>query len=66
MIRLKMTTIVILSEKIAKIYRDNIWKIYKVPKKILSNRRPQFASWFIEDLSKALRIERILSMAYHS
>ena len=40
MIRLKMTTTAVLSEKIAKIYRDNIWKIYKVPKKIFSNRRP--------------------------
>jgi len=65
MIRLKATTIVILSEKIAKIYRDNIWKIHKVPKKILSNKKPQFASWFIEDLSKVLGIERTLSMAYH-
>jgi len=65
MIRPKATTIVILSEKIAKIYRDNIWKIHKVPKKILSNKKPQFASWFIEDLSKVLGIERTLSMAYH-
>jgi len=65
MIRLKVTTIVILSEKIAKIYRDNIWKIHKVPKEILSNKEPQFASWFIEDLSKVLGIERTLSMEYH-
>jgi len=44
MIRLKTTTIAVLSEKIAKIYRNNIWKIHRVPKKILSNRAPQFAS----------------------
>ena len=65
MIRLKTTTIAVLSEKIAKIYRNNIWKIHRVPKKILSNRAPQFASWFMKDLSKALKIKQILSIAHH-
>jgi len=32
------------SEKIAKIYRNNIWKIYKIPKKIFNDRELQFAS----------------------
>jgi len=40
MIRLKTTTTVILSEEIAKIYKNNIWKIHRIPKKILSNRGP--------------------------
>jgi len=31
MIRLKMTTIAILSQDIAKIYRNEIWKIHRVP-----------------------------------
>ena len=56
----------VLLEEIAKIYWDKIWKIHRVPRKILSDRGPQFASWFIEDLSKALGTRRILSMAYHS
>ena len=38
MIQLKTTTIAILSEKIARIYRNDIWKIYKVSKKILSDK----------------------------
>jgi len=37
MIQLKATTTNILSEGIAKIYRDNIWKLHRVPKKILSD-----------------------------
>ena len=38
MIRLKMTIIAVLSEEIVKIYRDDIWKIYKALKKrILSD-----------------------------
>ena len=41
-------------EEIAKIYRDNIWKLYGIPKKILSDRGPQFALKFIEEFTKAL------------
>jgi len=44
MIRLTATITAVLLEKTAKIYKDNIWKIHRVPKKILSDRRPQFAS----------------------
>jgi len=38
MIKLKTTTIAILLEEIARIYRNDIWKIHKVSKKILSDR----------------------------
>jgi len=37
MILLKATTINILSDGIAKIYRNNIWKLHGVPRKILSD-----------------------------
>ena len=37
MIRLKATTMNISSEGIAKIYRDKIWKLYGVPRMILSD-----------------------------
>ena len=45
-------------EEIVKIYWDKIWKIHGVPRKILSDRRPQFVSRFIEEFTKALRITR--------
>jgi len=44
MIRLRTTTTVVLLEKIAKIYKDKIWKIHRILKKILSDKKPQFAS----------------------
>ena len=53
------------SEGIAKIYRDNIWKLRGVPKKILSNRGPQFALKFIKEFTKALGTKRQLLMAYY-
>ena len=52
-------------EGIAKIYRDNIWKLHGIPRKVLSNRELQFASKFMEELTKALGTKRQLSMAYY-
>ena len=65
MIQLKATTISISSEGIAKTYRDNIWKLHGIPRKILNDQGPQFASRFIEELTKVLETTRQLSMAYH-
>ena len=56
----------ILSEGIAKIYRDNIWKLHGVPKKILSDRGPQFTLKFMEEFTKVLETKRQLSTVYHS
>jgi len=65
MIWLKATTTNITSKGIAKIYRDNIWKLYGVPRKILSSRGPQFALKYMEEFTKTLGIKRQLLMAYH-
>jgi len=65
MIQLKITTTNISSEGIVKIYRDDIWKLHIVPKKILSDRGPQFTLKFMEEFTKALGIKRQLLIAYH-
>ena len=52
-------------EGIAKIYRDDIWKLHGVLKKILSDRGPQFTLKFIEEFTKVLETKRQLLMAYH-
>ena len=65
MICLKATMMNISSEGMVKIYRDDIWKLHRIPRKILSNRGPQFASKFMEELTKALGTKRQLSTAYH-
>ena len=66
MIQLKATMTNISSERIAKIYRDDIWKLHGVPRKILSDRGPQFASKFMEEFTKVLETKRQLLMAYYS
>ena len=64
-IRLKATTTNISSEGVAKIYRDEIWKIHGIPKTILSDHGLQFASKFMEDFMRVLGTKRKLSTAYH-
>ena len=53
------------SEGITKIYRDEIWKLHGIPRKIYSDRGPQFASKFIKELIKVLGAKQQLSTAYH-
>ena len=66
MIQLKATIINVSSEEITKIYWDKIWKLHRVPWKVLSNKESQFASRFMEELNKVLGIKRMLSTVYHS
>jgi len=65
MIRLMATTTSIFSGEVARIYQDDIWKIHDIPKKIISDRGPQFTSTFMGELCKALEIKRAMSIAYH-
>ena len=65
-IQLKITMTNISLEEIAKIYRDKVYELHKIPRKILSDREPQFVSKFMEEFTKALGITRQLSMVYHS
>ena len=65
MIRLKATMSNISLEEIAKIYRDDIWKLHRISRKILRNRGPQFTSKFMEEFTRALGTKRQLSTAYH-
>ena len=65
MIHLKATTMNVSLEGIAKIYRDDIWKLHGIPRKILSNRGSQFTSKFMEEFTKALGTKRQLLTVYH-
>jgi len=65
MIQLKTTMTNISLEGIAKIYRNNIWKLHGIPRKVLSDRGPQFASKSMKELTKTLGKKRQLLMIYH-
>ena len=55
----------ITAEGLAKLFRDNVWKLHGLPKSVILDRRPQFATGLIKELNKMLGIETKLSTAYH-
>ena len=65
MIHLKATITNISLEGITKIYKNNIWKLHGVSRRILSDRGLQFTSKFMKEFIKALGTKRQLSTAYH-
>ena len=65
MIHLIPTTTSLSSTGLAELYKSGIWRLHGIPRRIISDRGPQFASKFMKELCNALGIERNLSTAYH-
>jgi len=59
------TTEKTLVEGLARLFRDNMWKLYRLPKSIISDRGPQFAAGLMRELNGMLGIKSKLSMAFH-
>jgi len=54
-----------LAEGLARLFRDNIWKLHSLPKSIISDRGPQFAAGLIQELNGMLGIKsKLLTMFY--
>ena len=60
-----LTSIILASSQLANIYKEKVFPFFGVPKKIISDRGPQFASKFTRDICHILGIEQNLSTAYH-
>jgi len=54
-----------LAEELARLFRDNVWKLHGLPESIISDRGPQFVAEIIRELNRMLGIESKLSMAFH-
>jgi len=54
-----------LAEGLARLFRDNIWKLHGLPESIISDRGPQFTAGLMRELNEMLRIKSKLSMAFH-
>jgi len=59
------TTEKMMAEGLARLFRDNVWKLHGLPESVISDRRPQFVAGLTRELNKMLRIETKLSTAYH-
>jgi len=60
------TTEKIMAEGLARLFRDNVWKLHGLPESVILDRGPQFAVGLTRELNKMLGIETKLSTAYHS
>ena len=55
----------ILAKGLARLFRDNIWKLHRLPESIVSDRGPQFAAKLTKELNRMLGIETKLLTAFH-
>jgi len=51
---------------LARLFRDNMWKLHGLPKSIISDRGPQFAAGLMRELNGILEIKNKMSMVFHS
>jgi len=54
-----------LAEGLARLFRDNVWKLHGLPESMVSDRGPQFAVELTKELNRILGIETRLSIVFH-
>jgi len=59
------TTEKTLVEGLARLFRDNVWKLHGLPKSIILDRGPQFAAGLMWELNEMLEIKSKLSTAFY-
>ena len=59
------TTEKTIAEGLAKLFKDHVWKLHRLPESMISDRELQFAAELTKELNKMLEIETKLFMAYH-
>jgi len=53
------------AEGLARLFRDNVWRLHGLPKSIISDRGLQFAVGLMRELNEMLGIKTKLSTAFH-
>ena len=54
-----------LAEDLARLFRNNVWKLHGLPESVVSDRGPQFVAELMKELNRMLEIETRLSTAFH-
>jgi hypothetical protein len=55
----------ITAEGAARLFLNNVWKLHGLPKRVISDRGPQFVASFTKELYRLLGIKLATSTAYH-
>ena len=53
------------AEGLARLFRDHVWKLHRLPESIILDRGLQFAANLMRELNRMLGIETKLSIAFH-
>ena len=54
-----------LAEGLARLLRDNVWKLHRLPESVVSDRGPQFVAELTRELNRMLGIKTKLSTVFH-
>jgi len=66
MVHFVPTTEKTLAEGLARLFRNNVWKLHGLPESIILDRKPQFAAGIMQELNQMLGIESKLSTVFYS
>ena len=54
-----------LVEDLARLFRDNVWKLHGLPESVVLDRGPQFVAELMKELNRILGIETRLLTAFY-
>jgi len=52
-------------EKLARVFRNNAWKLYRSLEDVISDRGPQFAMGLMKEMKKMLEVKTKLLIVFH-
>jgi len=55
----------IIAERLVKLFKDNVWKLHRLSKSMISDKDLQFVARLIKKLNKKLKIEMKLLTAFY-
>ena len=59
------TTEETIAEGLARLFRDNVWRLHSLPESVVSDRGPQFSAELTKELNRMLGIQTKLLTAFH-
>jgi len=54
-----------LAEELARLFRDNMWKLHRLPESVVSDQEPQFVTELTRELNRILGIETKLLTSFY-
>ena len=59
------TTENMIVEGLARLFRNNVWKLHRLPESIVLDRRPQFVAEMTKEMNRILEIKTKLSTSFY-